>query len=135
MGRRYPAVTAGEWVQPTRTGYRFMCCDCGLVHIMDFRLVDNTRGSGKKIQFRAHRDNRATAGARRSGRRPQLADEAKPSDRLTLGAGLRVVSVGTARVEDERRVRVPLVLGDADGATASFALTIALEGLLGEDDS
>ena len=65
----------------------------------------------------------------------QLAEEAKPSDRLSLGAGLRVVSVGTARVEGERSVRVPLVLGDADGATASLALTIALEALPGEDDS
>jgi len=65
MGRRYPSIDPGAWVQPTRTGYRMMCCDCGLVHEMDFRLVDNPLGRGKKIQFRAQRDERATAAARR----------------------------------------------------------------------
>ena len=60
---RYPRPKDGEWVQPVRKGYKFMCCDCGLVHRMDFRLAK--RGSGLSIQFRAFRDKRATAAARR----------------------------------------------------------------------
>ena len=32
-------VKNGEWVQPTRKGYKMQCCDCGLVHIIDFRLI------------------------------------------------------------------------------------------------
>lgn len=61
---RYPKVQAGEWVQPTRKGYKMACCDCGLVHTLDFILVPY--GDGKrKIRFRAFRDNRATAAKRR----------------------------------------------------------------------
>ncbi len=56
---KYHKQTDGEWVQPL-TGYKMACCDCGLVHRMEFRGV---RG---KIQFRAYRDNRATAARRRS---------------------------------------------------------------------
>lgn len=66
MGRRYPEVKAGEWVKPTRKGYRLMCCDCGLVHKIDFLLVPLHGGKG--IIFRAFRDNRATAARRRNKR-------------------------------------------------------------------
>jgi hypothetical protein len=61
--RRYPKVTEGEWVQPRREGYRMQCCDCGLVHRMQFRLVKYPKGH--KIQMRGYRDNRATAQVRR----------------------------------------------------------------------
>lgn len=56
---RYDEPEAGEWVQPIRRGYKLRCCDCGLVHRMDFRI------SRKRIQFRVFRDNRATAAIRR----------------------------------------------------------------------
>ena len=62
-GRKYPKLKAGEWVRPTRRGYRLRCCDCGLVHIMDFKLIP--WGRGKKILFRFFKDNRATAAVRR----------------------------------------------------------------------
>ncbi len=45
-------VKDGEWVQPIRKGYRMKCCDCGLVHRMDFRL------HRRRIQFRAFRCKR-----------------------------------------------------------------------------
>jgi hypothetical protein len=35
---RYERPSAGQWVQPIRRGYRLACCDCGLVHRMDFRM-------------------------------------------------------------------------------------------------
>lgn len=51
---RYPTIKAGQWVQPVRNGYRMKCCDCGLVHVLNFRLVKC--GNGKhKIQFQAFR--------------------------------------------------------------------------------
>lgn len=50
-----------EWIHPL-PGYRFSCCDCGLVHEME--LATEAK-HGKKLLFRARRDNRATAGVRR----------------------------------------------------------------------
>lgn len=58
MADDFPNVEAGEWVQPVRSGYLMECCDCGLVHRLDFRLVKH--GNGRKIQFRAFRDEKAT---------------------------------------------------------------------------
>ena len=40
--------------------FREQCCDCGLIHRLDFRIVDG------KVEFRTRRDDRATAAARRS---------------------------------------------------------------------
>lgn len=59
---KYELVSAGQWVQPARKGYRMACCDCGLVHVLDFRLLG---GKHKRIQFRAFRNQRATAAVRR----------------------------------------------------------------------
>lgn len=38
-----------RWVQPVKRGYLLSCCDCGLVHRMDFRIF---RG---RVQFKAQR--------------------------------------------------------------------------------
>jgi hypothetical protein len=62
----YEEPQAGEWVQPTPRGYKMACCDCGLVHSLDFRVIKYANGKRAKIQFRAFRDNRATANIRRS---------------------------------------------------------------------
>jgi len=56
---RYPEVQSGQWVQPVRKGYKMACCDCGLVHRVNFRL------KGGRIQLQAFRDNRATGQKRR----------------------------------------------------------------------
>ena len=53
----------GEWVQPVKTGYLMECCDCGLVHRLDFRVVKRhrgnvtTQGSRYLVQLRAYRDD------------------------------------------------------------------------------
>ena len=60
---RYPSVTTDDWIQPARRGYRMMCCDCGLVHELDFRIVRS------RVQIRARRNNRATGAARSRRRR------------------------------------------------------------------
>ncbi len=53
----FPKIAAGEWVQPIRKGYRMKCCDCGLVHRLDFKLV--SYGDNKhKIRFRAFREEK-----------------------------------------------------------------------------
>ncbi len=59
---KYKQVTEGEWVQPVKNGYKMMCCDCGLVHIMNFRIV----GKNHTIQLQAFRDDRKTAASRRT---------------------------------------------------------------------
>lgn len=48
-----------RWVQPVKRGYLMACCDCGLVHRMDFRVVAG------RVQFRAQRAPRLTAQRRR----------------------------------------------------------------------
>ena len=61
----FPDVKAGKWVQPIPTGYLMMCCGCGLVHRLDFRVVKDNRTRGKatlqnaryRVQFRAYRDD------------------------------------------------------------------------------
>jgi len=60
----------GEWITPTRR-HKIACCDCGLVHNMEFRIVKievlNGRKYGKlRVQFRATRNERSTAGRRRN---------------------------------------------------------------------
>ena len=56
---RYDLPKAGQWVQPIRRGYKLACCDCHLVHRVDFRVY---RG---RAQFRVFRANRSTAAMRR----------------------------------------------------------------------
>jgi len=58
----YRPEVAGRWIRPVRRGYRMMCCDCGLVHTLDFRVLK------RRVWFRAFRNNRATAAARRQKR-------------------------------------------------------------------
>lgn len=65
---RFDEPSAGEWVQPVQRGYLLACCDCGLVHRMDFRVTKNRR-RGKPVAilgnarawFRVYRDEAATA--------------------------------------------------------------------------
>lgn len=56
---RFTNAKDGEWIQPKRKGYKLACCDCGLVHKVDFRLFK------RKIQLRVVRDNRSTGQVRR----------------------------------------------------------------------
>lgn len=58
MKRLKPAKD-GEWIKPQMKNYYLGCCDCGLVHRMDFRIVDN------ELYFRAFRADRYTAKRRK----------------------------------------------------------------------
>lgn len=55
-----------DWIQPVMENYKMSCCDCGLVHALDFRIEND------RVQFRASRAVRATA-AKRLWRRRQAA--------------------------------------------------------------
>ncbi len=65
MGKRaFPTEHAGDdgwsdWIHPL-PGYRMACCDCGLVHRMEFDIDDEGR-----VIFRAGRDTRGTGQLRR----------------------------------------------------------------------
>jgi len=59
---KYHVLMDGEWEAPAMRGYKLMCCDCGLVHRMDFKIRDGY------VEFRAARDPRATKAARRGKR-------------------------------------------------------------------
>lgn len=59
VDREYPTVKAGQWVYPLED-YRMMCCDCGLVHRIQFQ---QTKDGG--VRLRAWRDSRETARMRR----------------------------------------------------------------------
>lgn len=79
MTRPYKQHTAGEggwseWVSPSRKKlYRMACCDCGLVHELEFSAVEvvtEKRGGWWKgrdltvpfrVLFRARRNDRETA--------------------------------------------------------------------------
>lgn len=47
-----------DWVAPYKH-YRLVCCDCGLAHDMEFRVILG------EAQFRARRNNRSTGQIRR----------------------------------------------------------------------
>ena len=42
MGKRvvYRVISYGEWTRPRMRNFREQCCDCGLIHRLDFRIVE-----------------------------------------------------------------------------------------------
>ena len=76
---KYKQEYDGEPVFPEMDGYKMRCCDCGLVHKIDFRAVkivkrfDNGTFAYKTldtekygVELTAWRDNRATSAIRRA---------------------------------------------------------------------
>jgi hypothetical protein len=69
----YDEPKEGDWVIPTlESSYRMACCDCGLVHNIDFKIVKaNEEVNGFKTSdfdrpaFRVFRNNRLTGQIRR----------------------------------------------------------------------
>ena len=48
----------GEWVWPRMHNHKMQCCDCGLVHEVDFVVIDEETGmplNGGAVMFRAYR--------------------------------------------------------------------------------
>jgi hypothetical protein len=79
VSRKYPQVRDGERVAPQMKGYRMACCDCGLVHTIDFEVVRVVKqkangvftaatprdAAGLRVILIPRRDNRKTAALRR----------------------------------------------------------------------
>lgn len=53
-----------EWIRPIRKSYKMACCDCNLVHDIDFRVRKEWRGL--VIEFRARRNNKETKRLRKA---------------------------------------------------------------------
>lgn len=60
---KYEYAEDNEWIQPVKKDFKLVCCDCGLTHDVDFRIV--RKGRKEKIQFRVRRNNRITGQIRR----------------------------------------------------------------------
>lgn len=60
---KYKQQFDGDLVTPKMRGYKMKCCDCSLVHVLDFFVKHH--GKGHKVQFRVRQDRRATAACRR----------------------------------------------------------------------
>lgn len=63
-----------RWVRPVMQGYKMACCDCGLVHDMDFRVMRQTgaieddiwvEDGSAEVEFKVRRNNRSTGQMRR----------------------------------------------------------------------
>jgi signal recognition particle receptor subunit beta len=65
----------------------------------------------------------------------RIPDAVKSTGELRIGADLRIVSVGAASRVGERAVRVPVVLGNAEGESVTLALTIQLDPILDGDET
>lgn len=53
--KKFKRIKDGEWVKPNMNKYLMGCCDCGLVHRLEFKV---TRFGN--VKFRAFRDIEAT---------------------------------------------------------------------------
>lgn len=68
---KYDKPKLGEWIQPDPDGYKFACCDCGLVHELHFRVIKDDKllsfngNSDVTVQFTAERHVRSTGQIRR----------------------------------------------------------------------
>lgn len=57
---KYKQAHDGDKIAPKMRGYKMRCCDCQLVHVINFKISDCGQ-----LTFRVWRDNRATAASRR----------------------------------------------------------------------
>jgi len=61
-----------DWITPNMAHYSLECCDCGLVHTLEFRVVAyDLPGTPNpyRVEFRARRNMRATGQVRRYKKR------------------------------------------------------------------
>lgn len=63
---KFEYAEPNEWREPIRKGYKMCCCDCGLVHEMDFRVRKG------HIEFRVRHSNRSTGQVRRWMRQREI---------------------------------------------------------------
>ena len=47
---KYDQIHDGDTVTPVMHGYRWKCCDCGLVHTLNFKII-NYPNNRHELQF------------------------------------------------------------------------------------
>lgn len=65
---KFGSVPANQWHKPVKTDYKMGCCDCGLVHNVDFKVVNPKTGKeikGAVVLIRLRRNERSTSAKRR----------------------------------------------------------------------
>lgn len=68
MTRGYMQIVEGDWIEPAKKGFVDQCCDCGLVHVIDFEVIDKRTRKPVPyvaVQFKLKVDRRKTAASRR----------------------------------------------------------------------
>ena len=75
---KYHQVTDGEPIFPTMNKHKRACCDCGLVHVVETRIVKKVKGGvvimpskkmGLHVMVRAWRDDKLTKARRKQVKR------------------------------------------------------------------
>jgi hypothetical protein len=61
---KFKWIRSGKWERPVHRGYLLACCDCGLTHRFDFRVV------GGDVEFRVFHAREATKERRKRTRYP-----------------------------------------------------------------
>jgi hypothetical protein len=60
---RYEHVIQGKWYHVPMKKWDHQCCDCGLVHTINFRWVEDTKDR-RHLEMQFFRNGPATGGAR-----------------------------------------------------------------------
>lgn len=47
--KKFKQVKAGEWVQPIMNSYLLQCCDCSLIHRMNFKVRIDSKGTARVL--------------------------------------------------------------------------------------
>ena len=63
MAEKYETMYGDEWHEMYQRNQKLACCDCGLVHRIDFKI--KRVGTQNRIFMRAQRNERATGAKRR----------------------------------------------------------------------
>ena len=55
--KRFKKAKSNQWEQPVLNGYLMKCCDCGLVHEVDFRIAYGKTEDKNRVQLKMKRVN------------------------------------------------------------------------------
>lgn len=59
----YYHVTDGEWIRVPLRNYKEQCCDCSLIHRLNFKIKKDKNGRNE-LWIQTFRDGKSTGGAR-----------------------------------------------------------------------
>lgn len=53
--KRFKLAKENKWEQPVMDNYLMKCCDCGLIHDVDFRIAYGKEEKDNRVQLRMRR--------------------------------------------------------------------------------